>query len=204
MGNWIGRHLKSDFDKNFENGKYPTTFNYVEYDPVGDQVTVDLSYIAISICLVFLYTPGVNQSGQRRRRDVDIPRTRVAATAATWIYQRRRVAAAAATWIYQRRRVAATAAAATRTFRGASHRRYMAYYTGSFFIASMGMFQIVCSFAGANLLYRYCWPTATGLGYNYFTLFCALSLFIIMGIGADDIFVCGSGVRVAATSRRPK
>ena len=83
MGNWIGRHLKSDFDKNFENGKYPTTFNYVEYDPVNDQVTVDLSYIAISICLVFLYTPGVNQSGQRRRRDVDIPRTRVAATAAT-------------------------------------------------------------------------------------------------------------------------
>mmetsp|Transcript_3735 Transcript_3735/g.11576 ORF Transcript_3735/g.11576 Transcript_3735/m.11576 type:complete len:1175 (-) Transcript_3735:180-3704(-) len=120
LGNWIGRHLKSDFDKNFENGKYPTTFNYVEYDPVNDQVTVDLSYIAISICLVFLY---------------------------------------------------------------------MAYYTGSFFIASMGMFQIVCSFAGANLLYRYCWPTATGLGYNYFTLFCALSLFIIMGIGADDIFV---------------
>ncbi|KAH8095245.1 hypothetical protein JL720_2530 [Aureococcus anophagefferens] len=55
--------------------------------------------------------------------------------------------------------------------------------------SSRSMFQIFCSFFGANLLYRYFWPTAFGFGYRYFTIFCALSLFIIMGIGADDIFV---------------
>ena len=66
---------------------------------------------------------------------------------------------------------------------------YLWYYTGSAFITFCGIFQILMAFFGANLLYRYCWPTADGLGYNYFTLFCALSLFIIMGIGADDLFV---------------
>ena len=66
---------------------------------------------------------------------------------------------------------------------------YMALYTGSFFVACFGMLQIFTSFAGANLLYRYAWPTQDGLGYNYFTLFCALALFIIMGIGAD---LCGN------------
>lgn len=66
---------------------------------------------------------------------------------------------------------------------------YMWCYTGSAFITACGMFQIVCSFFAANIFYRYFWPTAFGFGYQYFTLFCALSLFIIMGIGADDIFV---------------
>ncbi|KAJ8602620.1 hypothetical protein CTAYLR_010198 [Chrysophaeum taylorii] len=66
---------------------------------------------------------------------------------------------------------------------------YMWLYTGSLFITACGIFQILMSFFGANLLYRYCWPHKDGLGYNFFTLFCALALFIIMGIGADDIFV---------------
>lgn len=66
---------------------------------------------------------------------------------------------------------------------------YMWIYTGSLFITTMGIFQILMSFFGANLLYRYIWPTEQGFGYDYFTLFCALSLFIIVGIGADDIFV---------------
>ncbi|KAJ8608808.1 hypothetical protein CTAYLR_009351 [Chrysophaeum taylorii] len=66
---------------------------------------------------------------------------------------------------------------------------YMWFYTGSLFVTACGIFQILMSFFGANLLYRYCWPHEDGLGYNFFTLFCALSLFIIMGIGADDIFV---------------
>ena len=43
---------------------------------------------------------------------------------------------------------------------------YMALYTGSLFIACFGMLQIFTSFAGANLLYRYAWPTQDGLGYN--------------------------------------
>ncbi|KAJ8605174.1 hypothetical protein CTAYLR_000376 [Chrysophaeum taylorii] len=81
---------------------------------------------------------------------------------------------------------------------------YMWIYTGSLFITACGIFQILMSFFGANLLYRYCWPHQDGLGYNFFTLFCALSLFIIMGIGADDIFVYwdtwqGSGTHVYKT-----
>ncbi|KAH8070040.1 hypothetical protein JL721_5260 [Aureococcus anophagefferens] len=66
---------------------------------------------------------------------------------------------------------------------------YMAYYTGSLFVASCGMGYVITSFTGANLLYRYCWPHGDGLGYNYFSVFCGLALFIIMGIGADDLFV---------------
>ncbi|KAJ8603469.1 hypothetical protein CTAYLR_005101 [Chrysophaeum taylorii] len=66
---------------------------------------------------------------------------------------------------------------------------YMWWYTGSAFITFCGIFQILMSFFGANLLYRYCWPTDDGLGYDFFSIFCALALFIIMGIGADDIFV---------------
>ena len=97
-----------------------STQDFIQYDPVEDQVTVDLGLIAVSIFLVW---------------------------------------------------------------------SYMALYTGSLFIACFGMLQIFTSFAGANLLYRYAWPTQDGLGYNYFTLFCALALFIIMGIGAN---LCGN------------
>lgn len=52
---------------------------------------------------------------------------------------------------------------------------YMWVYTGSLFTTAAGIFQILMSFFGANLLYRYCWPTADGLGYNFFTL-CVISL----------------------------
>ena len=33
------------------------------------------------------------------------------------------------------------------------------------------------------------WPSGDGYGYDYFTLFCGLAMFVIMGIGADDVFV---------------
>ena len=66
---------------------------------------------------------------------------------------------------------------------------YMWFYIGSAFVMACGMFQIFASFFCANLIYRYLWPTASGFGYQFFTLFSALSLFIIMGIGADDLFV---------------
>ena len=66
---------------------------------------------------------------------------------------------------------------------------YMWYSTGSFFITCCGLFQIFTSFAGANLVYRFLWPSSDGFGYEYFTLFCGLAMFVIMGIGADDVFV---------------
>ena len=67
---------------------------------------------------------------------------------------------------------------------------YMWRIFGSLFIASAAMFEIFCAFFGGNLIYRYLWPTPDGIGYeSYFTLFQALSVFIILGIGADDCFV---------------
>jgi hypothetical protein len=56
----------------------------------------------------------------------------------------------------------------------------------SLFISSCMMYQIFMSFFGANLIYRYLWPTESGIGYKYFALFNGLSIFIILGIGADD------------------
>ena len=59
----------------------------------------------------------------------------------------------------------------------------------SVFVASCAMFQILCSFFGGNLVYHI-FPNDDGFGYkNYFTLFEALAIFIIIGIGADDCFV---------------
>jgi hypothetical protein len=59
----------------------------------------------------------------------------------------------------------------------------------SFFLGSCVMFQIFMSFLGGNLVYRYLWPTNEGFGYKYFTLFQALTIFIIIGVGCDDCFV---------------
>jgi len=66
---------------------------------------------------------------------------------------------------------------------------YMWFNLGSFFIAAAGMSQILSAFFTANLIYRFLWPSEDGYGYEYFTLFCGLAMFVIMGIGADDIFV---------------
>ena len=67
---------------------------------------------------------------------------------------------------------------------------YMMIQIRSVFLASCAIFEIFCSFLGGNLIYRYLWPTDAGFGYkNYFTLFEALAIFIIIGIGADDSFV---------------
>ena len=55
--------------------------------------------------------------------------------------------------------------------------------TKSFFITSFGIFSILTSFLLANLVYRYV------LNYEYFGFFHIISMFIILGIGADDVFV---------------
>ena len=120
LSHWIKENLVDDFVKDARKTPYRTLFSFPDYDPVSDQVIMDLTLLIISIIAVILYM-----------------------------------------WIY----------------------------TCSLYITFCGMFQIFASFFGANLLYRYCWPTPNGLGYDYFTLFCALALFIIMGIGADDVFV---------------
>ncbi|XP_061195988.1 uncharacterized protein LOC133204259 [Saccostrea echinata] len=55
--------------------------------------------------------------------------------------------------------------------------------TKSFFITFFGIFSILTSFLLANLVYRYVF------NYEYFGFFHIISMFIILGIGADDVFV---------------
>merc|ERR1719233_900368 len=60
---------------------------------------------------------------------------------------------------------------------------YMVFNVNSFFIASMGLFMIFMSFTPGMVLYRYI------AGYAYFGTLNMLVLFIILSIGADNIFV---------------
>ncbi|KAK2158902.1 hypothetical protein LSH36_162g08051 [Paralvinella palmiformis] len=60
---------------------------------------------------------------------------------------------------------------------------FMIGHIRSLWIALFAAMSIVTSFFGANLFYR------TILDYRYFGIFHVLALFIILGIGADDVFV---------------
>lgn len=60
---------------------------------------------------------------------------------------------------------------------------FMWLQTGSLWITGWAIFSILSSFNIANLIYRVI------LDYRYFGVFHVLSIFIILGIGADDIFV---------------
>ena len=55
--------------------------------------------------------------------------------------------------------------------------------TASLWITFLGLYSIVSSFLLANLIYRYCF------GFVYFGFFHVSAMFIIIGIGADDVFV---------------
>lgn len=55
--------------------------------------------------------------------------------------------------------------------------------TQSVFITVFGIMSIILSFMWTNYIYRVL------LGYTYFGIFHALSIFIILGIGTDDLFV---------------
>ena len=57
------------------------------------------------------------------------------------------------------------------------------FQTGSLWITSWGIFSIFSSFNITNLLYR------VVLDYRYFGIFHVMSIFIILGIGSDNIFV---------------
>ena len=55
--------------------------------------------------------------------------------------------------------------------------------TGSIFLASIGMMMVFLNFLPAILLYRYI------AGLEYFGTLLVMAMFIILSIGADDIFV---------------
>ncbi len=60
---------------------------------------------------------------------------------------------------------------------------FMWFQTGSLWITAFGIFSVISSFNIANLVYRVVFD------YRYFGIFHVLSIFIILGIGSDNIFV---------------
>lgn len=60
---------------------------------------------------------------------------------------------------------------------------FMLFQTQSLWITGWGLFSIFSSFFGANIIYRIFFD------FRYIGIFHVLSVFIILGIGADDVFV---------------
>ena len=60
---------------------------------------------------------------------------------------------------------------------------FMAIQTGSIWITGWTIFSILTGFCGANLVYRII------LDFRYVGVFHVLAVFIVLGIGADDVFV---------------
>ena len=60
---------------------------------------------------------------------------------------------------------------------------YMAAHTGSVFVASLGMFEILASFPVSIFLYRVFFRV------SYLGNIQILSVFVVLGVGADDVFV---------------
>ncbi len=68
---------------------------------------------------------------------------------------------------------------------------WMCYHLGSLFLASMGMLQIVLSLPVSIVIYRGVYQI------QYFTALHGLTIFLVLGIGADDVFVFIDGWRQA-------
>ncbi|PVD32343.1 hypothetical protein C0Q70_07776 [Pomacea canaliculata] len=69
---------------------------------------------------------------------------------------------------------------------------FVLFMTKSLFLTSFGIFSIISSFVIATLVYSFIFQ------YKYFGIFHVLSIFIILGIGADNIFVFVDNWRATA------
>lgn len=74
---------------------------------------------------------------------------------------------------------------------------FMWIQTGTLWITFMGILSIITSFLMTNLIYRFV------LGYKYFGFFHIISMFIILGIGADDVFIFYDTWKLTGTSKYP-
>ena len=72
---------------------------------------------------------------------------------------------------------------------------YMCVHTGSAFVASLGMFEILMSFPVSVFIYR------VVFGVRYLGNIQILSIFIVLGVGADDVFVFFDAWRQSETLR---
>ena len=74
---------------------------------------------------------------------------------------------------------------------------FMVFHTRSLFVSSLAVISILTSFIGTNIIYRCI------IDFQYFGLFHILTIFIILGIGADDLFVFYDAWRLTAFSSYP-
>ncbi|VDI79206.1 Hypothetical predicted protein [Mytilus galloprovincialis] len=74
---------------------------------------------------------------------------------------------------------------------------FMLFQTGSFWITSFGILSIITSFLLTNLIYRFAFK------YEYFGFFHIISIFIILGIGADDVFIFYDTWRLSGNTEYP-
>ncbi|XP_052084245.1 uncharacterized protein LOC127721526 isoform X2 [Mytilus californianus] len=74
---------------------------------------------------------------------------------------------------------------------------FMTFHTRSLFVSGLAVMSILTSFAGTNLIYRCI------IGFEYLGFFHVLAIFIILGIGADDLFVFYDSWRLTAFSGYP-
>ncbi|XP_076080756.1 protein dispatched homolog 1-like [Mytilus galloprovincialis] len=74
---------------------------------------------------------------------------------------------------------------------------FMTFHTRSLFVSGLAVMSILTSFAGTNLIYRCI------IGFEYLGFFHVLAIFIILGIGADDLFVFYDSWRLTAFSSYP-
>lgn len=74
---------------------------------------------------------------------------------------------------------------------------FMAFHTRSLFVSGLAVMSILTSFAGTNIIYRCI------IDFQYVGFFHVLAIFIILGIGADDLFVFYDAWRLTAFSPYP-
>lgn len=74
---------------------------------------------------------------------------------------------------------------------------FLMFQTGSFWISLWAVFSIITGFLGANLVYRVI------LDMRYFGIFHVLAIFILLCIGADDVFVFYDTWKMSAHFRYP-
>jgi hypothetical protein len=74
---------------------------------------------------------------------------------------------------------------------------FMTFHTRSLFVSGLAVMSILTSFAGTNIIYRCI------IDFQYVGFFHILAIFIILGIGADDLFVFYDAWRLTAFSPYP-
>ena len=74
---------------------------------------------------------------------------------------------------------------------------FMCFQTGSVTVTFLGILSILSSFLLTNLLYRFVFQ------YIYFGFFHVIAIFLILGIGADDLFVFYDTWRLTGNTKYP-